>query len=336
MNSNKVKVTLLIGGTSPERQVSKSSGKSILFALRELGYKVKIIDPAYGLNQPKKEEDLFSEKDYSELSNANYIEVINSTLLDDTDIVFIGLHGKYGEDGTVQSLLEMKGLKYTGSGILSSSLAMDKSMSKIMFQHFDVATPRWFLIDRHEDNYDLIKEKIKKFFGFPCIVKPNDQGSTVGLNVCRGEIEVEQCIKKALEFSEKALIEEYIPGREMTVGILGQQVLPVLEIQPKHGLYDYECKYTSGMSEYFVPADIPEKVAHHLQHQALLAFNSLRCENYARVDFRLTKDFKSYCLEVNTLPGMTEHSLVPKMAKSVGINFNQLIDRIIRFELEDD
>ena len=190
-------------------------------------------------------------------------------------------------------------------------------MTKIMFQHYDVATPKWFVVDKKENGYTLVGSKIKKFFGFPCVVKPNDQGSTVGLTICRGESEIEQSIKLALQFSDKAMIEEYIPGRELTVGILGQQTLPVLEIKPKHGLYDYEAKYTDGMSEYIVPADIPENVANHLQHQALLAYNSVNCSNYARVDFRLTNDNKNYCLEVNTLPGMTSHSLIPKMAKAV-------------------
>ncbi|MFH1195958.1 MAG: D-alanine--D-alanine ligase [bacterium] len=336
MGNKNITVALFLGGTSPERDVSKSSGKSILIALRELGYNVKVIDPAYGLNQPEKEEDFFAEKDYTMISNKNYIEVINSTLFDDVDIAMLGLHGRWGEDGTVQSLLELKGIKYTGCGILSSALAMDKSMTKIMFQHFDVATPKWFVVDKHEDNFHHIKERIKKFFGYPCIIKPNDQGSTVGLTVCRGEVEVESSIKSALQFSNKALIEEYISGREMTVGILGQHALPVLEIKPKHGLYDYECKYTTGMSEYFVPANIPEDVAVHLQHQALLAFNSVGCKNYARVDFRLTSDYKTFCLEVNTLPGMTSHSLVPKMAKAAGISFNELIDRIIKFDLNDN
>jgi D-alanine-D-alanine ligase len=207
-------------------------------------------------------------------------------------------------------------------------------MSKVMFRHFDVQTPKWFVVEKHETNFKLVADKIKKFFGYPCIIKPNDQGSTVGLTLCRGVAELESSVKKALEFSDKALIEEYIAGRELTVGILGNLVLPVLEIRPKSGLYDYEAKYTHGMSEYLVPADIPQDIAEHLKHQTLLAFNSLGCENYGRVDFRLTKDFQCYCLEVNSLPGMTSTSLVPKMAKAVGISFEELIDRIIQFALK--
>jgi len=333
MSAKKLKIALLVGGSSPEREVSKESSKSIAQAVKSLGHELILIDPSYGNNQPQEESLFFIKENYTEVKTENYVASLNSHLLDDVDLVFIGLHGKNGEDGTVQSLLELRGIKYTGSKVLSSALAMDKMMTKIMFQHFDVATPKWFVVDAEVSDYDLVCDKIKKFFGYPCVIKPNDQGSTVGLTICRGESEVEKSIKLARKFSDKVLIEEYIPGREVTVGLLGQQTLPVLEIVPKHGLYDYEAKYTEGMSEYIVPADIPEDVAHHLQHQALLAFNSVNCSNYARVDFRLTNDNKNYCLEVNTLPGMTSHSLIPKMAKAVGISFNELIERIINYEL---
>ncbi|KUG26464.1 d-alanine--d-alanine ligase [hydrocarbon metagenome] len=335
MLNKKLKIALLVGGSSPEREVSKESSKSIAEAIKNLGHELVLIDPAYGINQPIEEEKFFAKENYSEVKTENYVLALNSPLLNNVDLVFLGLHGKYGEDGTVQSLLELRGLKYTGSKILSSVMAMDKSMSKIMFQHFDVATPNWFVVNCNEHNYNLIKEKIKKFFGFPCVIKPNDQGSTVGLTICRGESEVEESVKLALNFSNKALVEEYIPGREVTVGIIGQQPLPVLEIVPKHGLYDYECKYTDGMSDYIVPAEIPDKTAQHLQQQALLAFNSVECSNYARVDFRLTNDNKNYCLEVNTLPGMTSHSLIPKMAKAIGVSFDELIDKIINYEIND-
>lgn len=331
--SNNITVALLLGGISPEKEVSKSTGKSILKSLYDLGYKVKVINPSYGLNQPKEESKFFEEKEFTETSIRNYIEVINSTLFDDVDIAFLALHGKWGEDGTVQSLLEMRGTKYTGSGILASALAMNKYMTKIMFQHFDVTTPKWFIVRKDENDFKLIREKIKKFFGYPCVIKPNDQGSTIGLTVCRGDIEVEKAIKAALQFSDITLVEEFISGREMTVGIIGQQVLPVLEIKPKSGLYDYTSKYTSGMSEYEVPAVIPPNTSEHLQQQALLAYNSVGCESYARVDFKLTKNYKTYCLEVNTLPGMTNLSLVPKMAKAAGITFEELIDRIIKYSL---
>ena len=333
MSNNNINVALLVGGTSPEREVSKNTGKSILKALLDLDYKVKVIDPAFGLNQPKEIEIFFEEKDYTERTNRNFVEAINSTMFDDVDVAFIALHGKWGEDGAIQSLLELRGIKYTGSKVLASSLAMDKSMAKVMFQHFDVDTPRWFVINKYDTDFELIKTKIKKFFGYPCVIKPNDEGSTIGLTICRGDVEVSQAIIKAQQFSKKVLVEEYISGHELTVAVVDQRALPVLEIKPKSGFYDYENKYTQGRTDYIVPAEIPQKVAEHLQHQALLAFNSLGCESYARIDFRVTNDFKSYCLEVNTLPGMTSTSLVPKMAKAACISFEDLIDRIIKNSL---
>lgn len=330
MSNNNITVALLVGGTSQEREVSKNTGKSVLNALYDLDYKVKVIDPAFGLNQPKEIDKFFVEKDYTERSNRNFVEAVNSTMFDYVDVAFIALHGKWGEDGMIQSLLELRGIKYTGSKVLASSLAMDKSMTKIMFQHFDVSTPRWFLVDKNENEIGLIKSKIKKFFGYPCIIKPNDEGSTIGLTICRGDVELSDAIKKAQEFSNKVLVEEYIPGHEITVAVIDQQALPVLEIKPKTGFYDYENKYTQGRTDYIVPAEIPDKIAEHLQHQALLAFNSIGCESYARIDFRVTNDYKTYCLEVNTLPGMTSTSLVPKMAQAAGISFEELIDRIIK------
>ncbi|MBE0572463.1 MAG: D-alanine--D-alanine ligase [Ignavibacteriaceae bacterium] len=330
MSNTKPKVALLVGGTSPERQVSKMSGKGILQALKNLQYPAVLIDPAYGLNQPKKEEDFFSEKDYSEISNRNCIDAINSNLLDDVDVVFSAMHGKWAEDGTIQSLLELRGLKYTGSKVLASALAMDKEMSKVIFRQAGVQTADWFTVQQRSFEPILIADEIKQKFGFPCIIKANDQGSTVGLKFVQDESGVEEGIAIAQQYSNKALIEKYIPGRELTVAVLIDEALPVLEIIPKSGFYDYEHKYTSGMSEYIVPAKIPVEVAKKAQQQALNAFNALGCEGYARVDFRMNNQNELFCLEVNTLPGMTPLSLVPKAAKAVGISFEELIRRIIQ------
>ncbi len=330
--TNKPRITLLFGGTSPERTISKRSAVSIYNAIKNLGYECNLINPAYGEFQPKKTEDFFKEEDLVEISNRNYVKAINSTLLDKTDLVFIGLHGKWGEDGTIQSLLELRGIKYTGSKVVSSSVSMDKAMSKILFQHYGIQTANWFYTAQNH-NSDFVINMIEKQFGFPAVIKPNDQGSTVGLTICKNSSQVEEAMKLAFQFSNKIIIEEYIPGREMTVAILENKALPVLEIKPKHGIYDYECKYTTGMSEYVVPAEIPKEAAEKLQSQALLAFNALGCETYARIDFRMNNNFEPYCLEANTLPGMTSTSLVPKMAKAAGISFEQLVDRIIRLSL---
>ena len=203
-------------------------------------------------------------------------------------------------------------------------------MSKIIFRQAGVQTADWFTVQQRSFEPVLIADEINQRFGFPCVIKANDQGSTVGLKIVQGKSEVEEGIKLALQYSSKALIEKYIPGRELTVAILQDKALPVLEIVPKSGFYDYKHKYTSGMSEYIVPANIPEKVAKKAQHQALIAFQSLGCEGYARIDFRLNEQNEIYCLEVNTLPGMTPLSLVPKAAKAVGISYEELVEKIVR------
>ena len=328
MTLQKPKVALLVGGTSPEREVSKMSGKGVFGALKNLHYSTVIIDPAYGLNQPKSEDEFFSEKDFAQISNRNCIDAINSDLLDKVDVVFSAMHGKWAEDGTIQSLLELRGLKYTGSKVLASAIAMDKEMTKLIFKQVGVQTADW--ISLADNRFESVIDEIKNRIGFPCVIKPNDQGSTVGLTLVKDESQIKDAVNLALKFSSKVLIEKYIPGREITVAILLNQALPVLEIVPKSGFYDYEHKYSSGMSEYIVPANIPAEVAEEAQRQALIAFQSLGCEGYARVDFRMTNENEIYCLEVNTLPGMTATSLVPKSAKAEGISFEELIDKIIR------
>ncbi len=330
---SKPRIALLLGGTSPEREVSKSTGKSVYKALQNLGYPTVIIDPAYGDDQPDNIDLFFANDNYRPISNPNYIKALNLDIWKQIDLAFLALHGKWGEDGTIQSILELKEIKYTGSKVLSSALAMDKIKSKILFDHHNVITPKWFAVKNGDIKTDYVVERIKTELNFPAVIKPNDQGSSVGLTICKSENEVEAAINLTYEYSDRVLIEEYIPGREMTVAVIDNKPLPVLEIKPKHGLYDYECKYTSGMSEYIVPAEIPGDVAHQLQVLAVNAFNALRCETYARVDFRLSPDNKPYTLEVNTLPGMTSLSLVPKMAKAVGISFDELVEKIINLSL---
>ncbi len=332
MTNNKLNVALLVGGFSPEREVSKDSSRSIYNALINLGYNVKLIDPAYGKNQPNEIEEFFEKKNIDEISSGNYVDAVNSKLFDGIGIAFLGLHGKYGEDGLIQALLELRGIKYTGSDVNASSNAMNKEMAKILFNHFNVNTPKWISLNK---NFDLkeINSKTENQIGFPCVVKPNDQGSTVGLTICEDESTLEEAILLALSLSNKVLIEEYISGRELTVTVLENIASPVLEIKPEHGLYDYECKYTSGKSQYLVPAEIPDEVAKSIQREALTAFNALGCSVYGRLDYRLSRSNVPYCLEVNTLPGMTSTSLVPKMAKALGISFDELIDKIIKLSL---
>ncbi|HMU42419.1 MAG TPA: D-alanine--D-alanine ligase [Ignavibacteriaceae bacterium] len=333
MNKNKPLIALLLGGTSPEKEVSKSSAASVYKALLALGYRVKLINPAYGINQPLRTEDFFAEQEFSEISNRNFIAAVNSSLFDDVDLAFLTLHGKWGEDGSIQSLLELRGIKYTGSKILSSAVAMDKAMSKILFKEYEVETPKGFLIENHSIDIESVSKKIENEFGFPVAVKPNDQGSTVGLTICNEKSKLSESLNIAFKFAKHVLIEEYISGRELTVAVLDGEALPPLEIKPKSGFYDYESKYTTGLTEYEVPAKVSDEITATLKQQALLAFKALHCDGYARVDFRMNEQNKIYCLEVNTLPGMTATSLVPKMAKVVGISFEQLVEKIIQLGL---
>ncbi|MBU0559984.1 MAG: D-alanine--D-alanine ligase [Bacteroidetes bacterium] len=326
-------IALVLGGASPEREVSLMSSKSVRDALISLGYKIKLIDPALGELQFENDDDYFSVKDVKNISSKNYLKTVNSDLFNNVDVVFNGLHGQYGEDGMIQSLFELKGIKYTGSGVLASSISMNKSFTKVMLQHFDVQTPKWFVVNKNLLDVKNISKKINENINYPCVIKPNDQGSAIGLTICKDESELDEALLLALTYSDTALAEQFIDGYEITVGVLDGHPLPVLEIKPKHSFYDYECKYTHGMSEYEVPAKFPADVLETLQSQALLAYNSVGCAHYGRIDFRLSKKLETFCLEVNTLPGLTSTSLLPKTAKAAGISFEELIEKIINASL---
>jgi len=330
--NNKLKIAVLLGGTSPEREVSKSTGKGIIGALLNLGYETVPIDPAYGDQQPD-----FGDWYYNSVQDSfpddNFITCMNSGLFKEVGLAFIALHGKWGEDGVIQSLLELKGIKYAGSGVLASALSMDKAMSKVMFRHFDVSTPDWFVMNFYVKDNSGIIQKIEKEIKYPCIIKPNDQGSTIGLSIVDNQSEVEVAIKLAFEYSKTVLVEQFIEGREIAVGVVGPDTLPPVEIIPSHRIYDYECKYTAGKSRYDVPAKLSPELTAYLKAEGLKAYNALGCSGYGRVDFRLTSEDIAYCLEVNSLPGMTPTSLLPKMAQCQGQSFEQLVERIIQIAL---
>jgi D-alanine-D-alanine ligase len=342
-----VNIIVLAGGTSAERNVSLATSRAIANSLRESGHSVKIVDPIFGSKQPPEEkifeghtigEEFPTAEELNRYSNRKVIECINSEVFDNTDIVFLGLHGKFGEDGRIQSLLEMRGVKYTGSGVTSSAMAMDKNISKIMFNHAGIPTAKWIMLKK-SNAADVLKvdESIKLVTGYPVVIKPNDEGSTVGLSIVQPDVEDVQlgkALDEAFSYSGCVMAEEFIQGRELTVAVLGDEALPVVEIKPKDGFYDYEHKYTKGMTEYFCPAELPEELAGHIREKALLAHKTLGCKVYSRVDFRLNPKGEYYCLEVNTLPGMTELSLVPKSAKAVGLTFAELLNRIIELSLK--
>jgi len=339
-----LKILVLMGGTSAERDVSLASGEAIVKALKSEGHQVIALDTAQGQKLLPDDGKYLPEgvketpPDVTELERQGKqqaLEAIHSFDFSEVDVVFLALHGGQGEDGTIQALLDLTGKPYTGSGVLASTLAMNKAMSKKIFEREGILTPKWLMLENPDlSDFSSIRERIDSSFIFPCVVKPNDQGSTVGLTVVNEKQDLTKAFKCAQKFSRHILVERFIPGRELTVAILGDTPLPVVEIIPEHGIYDYECKYTHGKSNYVCPAEIPEKKTKEIQAIGLKAFRALGCEDYARVDFRYGEDDRFYCLEVNTLPGMTDTSLVPKAAKALGIEFPELVDRIAKLGLK--
>jgi len=329
--SDKRNIVLMLGGISSEREISKASGKGVYNALIKLGHNVTIIDPGYGANQKENPESYFGE-DYAKVNSQNYLHIFDNKCFNNTDLVFIILHGQFGEDGIVQSLLELKQVKYTGSGVLSSSLAMDKIMTKCVFEKYGVPTPHWITASKNDNINDIINISENEI-SYPCFVKPNASGSSIGMTFCANKNELLAGINEAFKYADIIFIEKFIEGREFTIGVLQDTSLPALEIKPKHKFYDYDCKYTKGMTEYEVPAVISSELAEKLKTLTLKAFNALGCKGFARVDFRVDENNEAFCLEVNTLPGMTETSLVPKMAKAVGMSYEELVQKIIEISL---
>tara|TARA_Y100000590_G_scaffold365043_1_gene423713 strand:- start:2680 stop:3588 length:909 start_codon:yes stop_codon:yes gene_type:complete len=294
-----VKVAVLMGGNSAEREVSLHSGRAVVSALRSAS--VDVFDCIY-------DGDI---RDYL-------------TQLAKADVVFVALHGGEGENGEVQQVFDEEGLLYTGSGSEASALAMDKNASKQLMIENELPTPEWLFFE----NDDWANVGAKNDLVYPLVVKPNGEGSTVGLSIVRSAADLVPAIEKANECKSGIILEEYIPGRELTVGILGDEALPCVEIIPTHDHYDYECKYTSGMSNYICPAGLPAALASQLSQTSLAMHDILGCRHYSRADFRLSPENSFYFLEVNTLPGLTDTSLVPKAAEVLGISFKELIVKL--------
>ena len=254
----------------------------------------------------------------------------------DVDVVFLALHGGQGEDGTIQAMLDLTGVPYTGSGQLASAIAMDKDLSKRLFRDAGVPTPEWTMLRSGGDvdwKASAFSESVLPSLGLPLIVKPSKEGSTVGLTLVKSVEGLTGAIEEAFRHDDEVMLEQFIAGRELTVGILGNRALPVGEIIPKHELYDYECKYTPGMAEEVFPAAITDAQREEVQDLALRAFRVLKLSGYARIDFRMAEGGQFYCLEANTLPGMTELSLIPQAAAADGILFPDLCERIVGLAL---
>lgn len=289
-----MKIGVLMGGMSAEREISLKSGMAVYNALLQKGYNAVVVD--VGRDAAKK--------------------IVQKNI----DAAFIALHGKYGEDGAIQGLLEIMGIPYTGSDIQASSLAMNKILAKKIFMLNKIPTPEFAMVCRGG-----VAPPMK----MPLIVKPNSQGSTIGVTVAKDKTDLVKAVKQAFKFDDTVLIERFIKGRELTVGILNGEALPVVEIRPKNKIYDFNAKYTKGMTEYIAPALLPKALEKKAQGIALKAFNSLGCSGAARVDIMLGEKNKPYVLEVNTIPGMTELSLLPKAAACAGINFPELVEKIL-------
>ena len=344
-----VRIAILYGGTSAERDVSLVSGRAVGLALTERGHDVLLVDPAegdtpIGAREAAAAAVISPDPPAARHETGSAIAAVQSEAVRSADVVFIMLHGGTGEDGTIQGLLELAGKKYTGSGVLASALAMDKRASKVVMQEVYVPTPQWRVVTFERNlppearggspsfpsdfDVDGAAGAVSELGGYPVVVKPNDQGSTVGLTIVNDEQRLAPAIKLAGEYSRHVLLETYIPGRELTVAVLGGEALPVVEIAPKSGFYDYESKYGENMSVYTCPAEIPALLSDQLKAGALTVFAALGCRGYARIDYRLSPAGKPYCLEANTVPGMTELSLVPMAAAAVGIDFGELAERI--------
>lgn len=318
-----MRIAVLMGGVSSEREVSLASGREVARALREVGHQVTEIDIKDELDN--------SQSCSSSSNNRGLINFVSSSDIASSEIVFVAMHGGAGEDGTVQALLDIMGKPYTGSGMLASALAMDKVLAKRVFEQAGIRTPAWRIVERA--NVKSVEAAISNLGGLPIVTKPRNQGSTIGISIVKEEGQVEPAVKSALRYSSDVLVEQYITGREITVGILGDSALPVIEVAPDKGFYDYECKYTRGKSKYIVPARIAEDKSREAQDLALKAYHVLGCQDFARVDFRLSHEGVLQCLEVNTIPGMTGTSLVPMAARAGGRPFPQLVDEICRLAL---
>jgi D-alanine-D-alanine ligase len=296
----KKRVAVMMGGLSREREISLKTGKAILKALTEKGYTVIAIDVGDDIT-----EKLVKEK---------------------IECAFLALHGRFGEDGTIQGMLELMRIPYTGSGVLASALAMHKIMAKKFFLCEKIPTPAFEVFQQEE-----IKKGLQKKISLllPLVVKPAREGSTIGISIVQRAEELSPALKKAGEYDEEIFVEEFMKGREITVGILEDIPLPVIEILPKSGFYDYHSKYTKGETQYILPARIPREKYLYAQEISLRTFQTLGCSGVARVDLMTDENENPFVIDVNTMPGMTETSLLPKAASYAGIPFEDLVERIL-------
>lgn len=323
LDSNKPRILVALGGRSSEREVSINSGRAVAESLEDLGYQVGILDTGTGKLMQ------IPELDNLEIDSSKLSRVVNFPLTDVArhfSLVFIALHGKFGEDGGFQSMLDEVGIPYVGSGPLSSALAMNKKMSKIIFDYAKIPTPE----------FQVVKKENELKLPFPIVVKPVSQGSSFGVSICENAADFSLGFKLAKEFEDEIMIEKFIRGKEITVCVLDNEkdseALPVIEIVPKQKFFNYQAKY-DGSTQEIVPARIPSDITKKAQELAVKAHKILGCRHISRVDMIIDESRNLQVLEVNTIPGMTTESLFPKAAKAAGMNFDQLIERLISIAL---
>jgi D-alanine-D-alanine ligase len=300
-----MKIAVLMGGSSEERDISLLSGKAIFEGLKKKGHDVELYDVEW-------------------IGKNTLFPTIDEIKKNSVDVVFLALHGGLGENGGIQGILEAAGIAYTGSGIMGSAIAMNKDVSKSLFVKNEIPTAPWLCGNSENLDFKIVENEIK----YPCVIKPVDQGSSVGMFVVKNTESLKFALNKAFSLSELVIAEKYLRGKELSVPIIGGRAFPVIEIKPSHGIYDYECKYTAGMTEYIVPAEISEYLEIKIKIHALHVFRILGLRDIARIDFRLNRGGKPMCLEANTLPGMTATSLVPKSAAKAGMDFPELVSEI--------
>jgi D-alanine-D-alanine ligase len=333
----RLKVAVLFGGTSAERDVSIASGAQVVQALRTSGHEVVAVDTATGVLDDAAEASLLrgavpelppEEEALDLLRTGDATALTKAPELQSVDVLFLALHGGAGEGGTLQALLDLTDIPYTGSGMLGSALAMDKDVAKRLMLLADVPTAPWLMAP-------VLLEDIEEHIGFPCVVKPSKQGSTVGLSVVRSPDDVAEAVRLAARWDDEVMIERFVPGRELTVPVLGQDALPVGEILHGREIFDYQAKYQPGGAEEIFPADLTGPQTVRVQALALKVHHALKLRGFSRVDFRLDEDGEFWCLEANTLPGMTAASLFPKGAAAAGLAFAEVCDRICRLAIEE-
>lgn len=329
-----MRIAVLTGGATAERAVAFATGAQVVAALRSRGHDVTVVDTATGQLDARAEKEALhgsvgtAPPSFESLAQQEQ-QMLSEGLaalpaLRSAEVIFLAVHGGALEGGTLQAVLDVIGVPYTGSGPLSSALAMDKDLSKRLFRSAGVPVPAWFMVP------PLSPDDVSTALGWPVIVKPSKQGSSVGLTLVKKAQDLDAAVKLAQRYDDEVMAEQFIPGRELTVGVLGDVPLPVGEIVPKHELFDYETKYTPGMSDETFPAKIDSVLARQLQEYALMAHRALKLGGYSRVDFRVTPEEDIFCLEANSLPGMTATSLYPQAARAAGITFPELCERIAR------